>query len=46
MTRAEFLAQLRAALSDFPDEEREDALNFYEEYFNEAGPAKEGVVLA
>lgn len=46
MTRAEFLAQLRAALSDFPEEEREDALNFYEEYFNEAGPANEGVVLA
>ena len=46
MTRAEFLAQLRAALSDFPDEEREDALNFYEEYFNEAGPSNEGVVLA
>lgn len=46
MTRAEFLAQLRAALSDFSAEEREDALNFYEEYFNEAGPANEAAVLA
>ncbi len=46
MNRGEFLAELRAQLSDFSEEAREDALKFYEEYLDEAGPENEGVVLA
>lgn len=46
MNRGEFLAELRAQLADFSEEAREDALKFYEEYLDEAGPENEGVVLA
>lgn len=46
MNRVEFLAKLRQELSDFTEEEREEALRFYEEYLNEAGPENEAVVIA
>ena len=46
MNRGEFLAELRAQLADFSEEAREDALKFYEEYLDEAGPENEGIVLA
>ena len=46
MNRGEFLAELRAQLADFSEEAREDALKFYEEYLDEAGPENEAVVLA
>ena len=46
MNRGEFLAELRAQLSDFSEEAREDALKFYEEYLDEAGTEIECVVLA
>lgn len=46
MNRGAFLAELRAQLADFSEEAREDALKFYEEYLDEAGPENEAVVLA
>ena len=46
MNRGEFLAGLRAQLADFSEEAREDALKFYEEYLDEAGPENEAIVLA
>lgn len=46
MNRGEFLAELRAQLADFSEEAREDALKFYEEYLDEAGPENEAIVLA
>ncbi len=46
MNRVEFLAELRAQLADFSEEAREDALKFYEEYLDEAGPENEAIVLA
>ncbi len=46
MNRAEFLAELRAQLADFSEDAREDALKFYEEYLDEAGPENEAIVLA
>lgn len=46
MNRGEFLAELRAQLADFSEDAREDALKFYEEYLDEAGPENEAIVLA
>lgn len=46
MNRGEFLAKLRLQLRDFSAEEREEALKFYEEYLDEAGPEQESAVLA
>lgn len=36
MSRLEFMATLREALAGLPDEERANALRYYEEYFDEA----------
>lgn len=36
MNRLEFMAKLRGALAGLPDEERANALRYYEEYFDEA----------
>jgi len=36
MNRLEFMAKLREALAGLPDEERANALRYYEEYFDEA----------
>ncbi len=41
MTRTEFMSGLRQALSGLPDEERANALRYYEEYFDDAGPEHE-----
>ncbi len=41
MTAADFLQQLAADLSVLPAEERENALSYYREYFEEAGPEDE-----
>lgn len=46
MTRAEFMAALSAQLAALPEAERRDALEFYEEYFDAAGPEKEAETLA
>ncbi len=41
MSRAEFMSRLRQALSGLPDEEIANALRYYEEYFDDAGPERE-----
>lgn len=45
MNKNEFLKQLDHLLSDFPEEERREAMEYYVEYFDEAGPEKEDEVL-
>lgn len=45
MNKEEFLRQLELLLKDIPQEEREEALRFYAEYFSEAGPSQEQAVL-
>ena len=39
MDRAEFLNRLEAQLLDVPQAEREEALQYYEDYLNDAGDA-------
>lgn len=46
MDRQQFLRQLSALLSDITPEEREEAIRYYEEYFDEAGPGQEQAILA
>lgn len=45
MTRAEYLAELDSHLITLPKEERDMAVRFYEEYFEDAGPEKEQEVM-
>ncbi len=45
MSRKEFLEELEVLLSDLPVEEREEALRYYDSYFEEAGAEQEQVVL-
>ena len=45
MTRAEFIAELRGRLYTLPAEERDNAIQFYEEYFDAAGPENEQAVI-
>lgn len=37
MNRVEFMGQLERLLYNLPDEERQDALAYYNDYFDEAG---------
>lgn len=46
MNRIEYMAALRRALSALPEEERANALRYYEEYFDDAGPENEQRVIA
>ena len=46
MSKQEFLQRLNRLLADVTPEEREEALRYYEEYFDEAGPEQEQAVLA
>ena len=46
MNKYEFLAQLRSALSSVPQEEREAAMSYYEEFFSDAGEENEQAVIA
>ncbi len=41
MTRTEFLSRLNNALSCLPEDEKINALRYYEEYLDDAGPEKE-----
>lgn len=41
MGRTEYMAELESRLQSLPEEERKAALNYYEEYFNEAGVQRE-----
>ena len=45
MTRQEYMQQLAALLTAMPEAERRDALDYYEEYFDAAGPEKESHTL-
>lgn len=45
MSRKEFMEELQVLLGELPAEEREEALRYYESYFEEAGADQEQVVL-
>jgi uncharacterized membrane protein len=45
MTRKEFMDELRSRLSRLPADEKEEALSYYEEYFDEAGSDREQDVI-
>lgn len=45
MSRVEFIQQLNRLLYDIPVYEREAAVQYYEDYFEEAGPENEGKVI-
>lgn len=45
MTRQEYMQQLAALLAPMPEAERRDALDYYEEYFDAAGPEKEAQTI-
>lgn len=45
MNRAEFMEKLKNLLSDIPAGEREEALNYYEDYFDDAGVENEAQVI-
>ena len=46
MTRDEFMKQLEQLLAALPSEELRDALDYYDEYFDAAGPEKEAETIA
>lgn len=45
MDKREYLNRLRMQLADLTDEERREALEYYEEYFEDAGEENEGDVI-
>ena len=45
MSRTEFMNQLKNLLWDIPEGEREEALNYYEDYFDDAGVENEAQVI-
>lgn len=45
MERFEFMMELEQHLSDIPTEERENALQFYNDYFDDAGKDKEWQII-
>lgn len=45
MNRDEFMRQLARLLSDLPDNERMEAIRYYNDYFDEAGPENESKVI-
>lgn len=45
MNREEFLTQLKSLLTGISEEEREEALQYYEDYFEDAGPEQEAQVI-
>lgn len=46
MNRIEFMTELAALLQDVPEEERRDAMQFYNDYFDDAGVDKEEEVIS
>ena len=46
MTRTEFLAALETLLASLPEAERADALSYYEDYLDAAGPEQEAKAIA
>ena len=45
MTRDGFMKELAYLLQDIQDEDKEDALQYYMDYFDEAGPDREDEVI-
>lgn len=45
MSRREFMEELKKLLSGISDEERDEALQYYEDYFEEAGSGNEELVI-
>lgn len=45
MNRAQFMEQLKKLLSDISEEERQEALEYYESYFDDAGEDQEAEVI-
>lgn len=45
MSRKEFMEQLEELLKDIPDNEREEALQYYNDYFDDAGAENEAEVI-
>lgn len=45
MNRDEFMRELEYLLADIPDEEKEDAIEYYRDYLEEAGPENEDSVI-
>ena len=45
MSREEFMRRLEYLLSDIPDEEKSDAIEYYRDYLEEAGPENEEQVM-
>ena len=45
MNREEFMQQLARLLSDLPENERMEAIRYYNDYFDEAGPENEANVI-
>ena len=45
MRREEFMRELEYLLQDIPDEEKEDAVAYYRDYLEEAGPENEEAVI-
>ena len=45
MSRVEFMNQLKNLLWDIPENEREEALKYYEDYFDDAGAENEAQVI-
>ena len=46
MTRTAFLAALEQLLAPLPETERKDALSYYEDYLDAAGPENEARAIA
>lgn len=46
MTKIEFMNQLEELLRDLPSEEREAALTYYDDYFEDAGPDNTDAVIS
>ena len=46
MNKQTYLAKLAQLLAPLPEQERQDALNYYEEYFDAAGPEAENATTA
>lgn len=46
MTKEQFLFQLEQKLLDIPEDERAEAMEYYRDYFNDAGPENEEQVIA
>ncbi len=45
MSRKEFMQQLNRLLADIPESDRQDAIAYYNDYFDEAGPENEAEVI-